>query len=51
MRAFTNNMAATPLLPAWSRQMGCRMNRLLHRIVMGVLLVGALMLFWHLLGR
>jgi hypothetical protein len=33
-----------------SRQMGCWMNRILHHIVMGVLLVAALVLFWHLLG-
>jgi len=26
------------------------MNRILHRIVMGVLLVATLVLFWHLLG-
>jgi len=27
------------------------MNRIIHRIVMGVLLAAALVLFWHLLGR
>ena len=27
------------------------MNRFLHRIVMGVLLVATLALFWYLLGR
>jgi len=27
------------------------MNRILHRIVMGVLLVATLALFWYLLGR
>jgi hypothetical protein len=32
-------------------QKGHSMNRILHRIVMGVLLVATLALFWYLLGR
>jgi hypothetical protein len=32
-------------------QRGYFMNRFVHRIVMGALLVATLVLFWHLLGR
>ena len=32
-------------------QQGYPMNGIIHRIVMGVLLIAALLLFWYLLGR
>jgi hypothetical protein len=42
-------MAAMPLSPRVALK-GRWMNRFLHRIVLGVLLVATLVLFWHLLG-
>ena len=49
IRAFTNRVAAMPLSPRVALK-GRWMNRFLHRIVLGVLLVATLVLFWHLLG-
>jgi hypothetical protein len=47
----TTSVTTRPVAAAAAVQRGQSMNRILHRIVMGVLLVATLALFWYLLGR